>query len=35
MFRRKKIITRAIPGNLPDAIEVDISELKIGGFYLY
>ena len=32
LFRRKKIITRAIPGNLPDAIEVDISELKIGDF---
>ena len=32
LFRRKKIIARAIPGNLPDAIEVDISELKIGDF---
>ena len=32
LFRRKKIITRAIPGNLPDAIEVDISELRIGQF---
>ena len=32
LFRRKKIITRAIPGNLPDAIEVDISELSIGQF---
>ena len=30
--RRNKIITRAIPGNLPDAIEIDISELKIGMF---
>ncbi len=32
LFRRKKIITRAIPGNLPDAIEIDISSLKIGDF---
>jgi len=32
LFRRKKIITRAIPGNLPDAIEVNIEELKIGDF---
>ena len=31
-FRRNKIITRAIPSNLPDAIEIDISELKIGDF---
>ena len=31
-FRRKTIITRALPGNLPDAIEIDISELKIGQF---
>jgi large subunit ribosomal protein L25 len=32
LTRRNKIITRAIPGNLPDAIEIDISELKIGMF---
>ena len=32
LTRRNKIITRAIPGNLPDAIEIDISELQIGMF---
>jgi large subunit ribosomal protein L25 len=32
LTRRNKIITRAIPGNLPDVIEIDISELKIGMF---
>ena len=32
LFRRKKIITRAIPGNLPDAIEIDISDIRIGQF---
>jgi len=32
LFRRKKIITRAIPGHLPDSIEIDISELTIGMF---
>lgn len=32
LFRRNKIITRAIPAKLPDAIEVDISELRIGQF---
>ena len=32
LFRRNKIITRAIPSKLPDAIEVDISELRIGQF---
>lgn len=32
LFRRKKIITRAIPVDLPDSIEIDISELKIGMF---
>ena len=32
LFRRKKIITRAVPGNLPDAIEIDISDLSIGQF---
>lgn len=29
-FRRRKIITRAIPGSLPDYIEVDIEDLEIG-----
>ena len=29
-FRRRKIITRAIPGNLPDYIEVDIEDVGIG-----
>jgi large subunit ribosomal protein L25 len=32
LFRRKKIITRAIPSKLPDAIEIDISDLSIGQF---
>ena len=32
LFRRKKIITRAIPANLPDAIEIDISDIRIGQF---
>ena len=32
LTRRNKIITRAIPGDLPDAIEIDISELQIGMF---
>ena len=32
LFRRKKIITRAIPSDLPDMIEIDISELAIGMF---
>ena len=32
LFRRRKIITRAIPSNLPDAIEVNIEELRIGQF---
>ena len=30
--RRKKIITRGLPSNLPDAIEVNIEDLKIGDF---
>ena len=30
-FRRRKIITRAIPGNLPDYIEVDIEDVGIIG----
>jgi large subunit ribosomal protein L25 len=29
-FRRRKIITRAIPSNLPDYIEVDIEDIGIG-----
>ena len=29
-FRRRKIITRAIPANLPDYIEVDIEDIGIG-----
>ena len=29
-FRRRKIITRAIPGNLPDYIEINIADLDIG-----
>ena len=29
-FRRRKIITRAIPGNLPDYIEINIEDLDIG-----
>ena len=32
LHRRKKIITRGLPSNLPDAIEVNIEELKIGDF---
>ena len=32
MHRRKSIITKALPANLPDAITIDISELKIGMF---
>ena len=32
LHRRKKIITRGLPSNLPDAIEVNIEDLKIGDF---
>jgi len=32
LFRRKKIIARAIPSKLPDVIEIDISDLSIGQF---
>ena len=32
MFRRRKIITRGLIGNMPDAIELDIEHLKIGQF---
>ena len=29
-FRRRKIITKAIPANLPDYIEIDIEDIEIG-----
>ena len=29
-FRRRKIITRAIPGDLPDYIEINIEDVEIG-----
>ena len=32
MFRRRKIITRGLPENLPDAIEINIEDVKIGQF---
>ena len=32
MFRRRKIITRGLVANLPDAIEIDIENVKIGEF---
>ena len=32
VFRRRTIKTRAIPSNLPDAIELDIENIKIGKF---
>ena len=32
MHRRKSIITKALPANLPDAITIDITDLKIGMF---
>ena len=32
MFRRRKIITRGLASNLPDAIEIDIENVKIGEF---
>ena len=32
MFRRRKIITRGLSVNLPDTIEIDIENLKIGQF---
>ena len=32
MFRRRKIVTRGIIDNFPDAIELDIEHLKIGQF---
>lgn len=32
IVRRRTIKTRAIPANLPDAIEIDIEDIKIGKF---
>ena len=32
MFRRRKIITRGLPANLPNAIEINIEDVKIGQF---
>jgi len=32
LVRKRAIKTRAIPANLPDAIEINIEELKIGKF---
>ena len=32
MFRRRKIITKGLPANLPDAIEINIEDVKIGQF---
>lgn len=32
MFRRRKIITRGLAANLPDAIEINIEDVKIGQF---
>ena len=32
MFRRRKIITRGLAANQPDAIEIDIENVKIGEF---
>ena len=31
LFRKRKLGIKALPGNLPDFFDVDISELKIGG----
>jgi large subunit ribosomal protein L25 len=31
LFRKRKLTVRALPANLPDAIMVDISKLRIGG----
>jgi large subunit ribosomal protein L25 len=31
IFRKRKLSVKALPGQLPDNIKVDISELKIGG----
>ena len=32
LVRKRAIRTRAIPANLPDAIDINIEELKIGKF---
>jgi large subunit ribosomal protein L25 len=32
MFRRRKIITRGLTANLPNAIEINIEDVKIGQF---
>ena len=31
LFRKRKLTVKALPANLPDAIMVDISNLRIGG----
>ena len=31
LFRKRKLAIKALPGNLPDFFDVDISKLKIGG----
>lgn len=31
MFRNRKLTVKALPANLPDVINIDISKLKIGG----
>ncbi|MEK9560038.1 MAG: 50S ribosomal protein L25/general stress protein Ctc [Flavobacteriaceae bacterium] len=31
MFRKRKLTVKALPANLPDVINVDISKLRIGG----
>ena len=31
MFRNRKLTVKALPANLPDVINVDISKLRIGG----
>jgi large subunit ribosomal protein L25 len=31
LFRKRKLMIKALPGDLPDFFSVDISKLKIGG----
>ncbi len=31
LFRKRKLVIRALPDNLPDVFNIDISKLKIGG----
>ncbi|RAJ11562.1 50S ribosomal protein L25/general stress protein Ctc [Arenibacter echinorum] len=31
LFRKRKLAIKALPGNLPDFFDIDISKLKIGG----